>query len=278
MRRLLTQVLGVKEEENESPSGVLKREDLVKALHKGGKSRTLSWAFQTPFPAVHFENGEEASVEYLQAILLCYAGAGTSPGVNKDAEFLAGDLKKEEFSLYVNELFDRFMEQGAEAKKKWVLYAASIHGGNLMVKKLYRQIQEWPANARGAMACEAVNALALSPVSEALLKVDGIASKFKFRQVKAAAAKALEFAAGQLGITREELSDRIVPDLGFNERMERVFDYGARSFTVSITPELEIQVRDQEGRKLKNMPAPGKRDEEDKAARAYEEFKAMKSS
>lgn len=150
VRRLLTQVLGVKEEENESPSGVLKREDLVKALHKGGKSRTLSWAFQTPFPAVHFENGEEASVEYLQAILLCYAGAGTSPGVNKDAEFLAGDLKKEEFSLYVNELFDRFMEQGAEAKKKWVLYAASIHGGNLMVKKLYRQIQEWPANARGA--------------------------------------------------------------------------------------------------------------------------------
>ena len=144
MRRLLTQVLGVKEEENESPSGVLKREDLVKALHKGGKSRTLSWAFQTPFPAVHFENGEEASVEYLQAILLCYAGAGTSPGVNKDAEFLAGDLKKEEFSLYVNELFDRFMEQGAEAKKKWVLYAASIHGGNLMVKKLYRQIQPWP--------------------------------------------------------------------------------------------------------------------------------------
>ena len=67
-----------------------------------------------------------------------------------------------------------------------------------------------------------------------------------------------------------------MPDLGFNERMERVFDYGARSFTVSITPELEIQVRDQEGRKLKNMPAPGKRDEEDKAARAYEEFKAMK--
>lgn len=36
-----------------------------------------------------------------------------------------------------------FMEQGAEAKKKWVLYAASIHGGDLIVV-LYRQIQEWP--------------------------------------------------------------------------------------------------------------------------------------
>lgn len=276
VRKLLLQVLGAEGEVNESPSGVLKREDLVKNLHKGGKSRTLAWAFQMPFPVVHFRNGEEAPEEYLQAVLLCYAGAGTSPGVNRDAQFLAEELDKDEFALYVNELFERFMEQGAQAKKKWVLYAASIHGGSLMVQKLYRQIQEWPANVRGAMACEAVNALALSPVSEALLKVDSIASKFKFRQVKAAAAKALEFAASELGITREELSDRIVPDLGFDERMERIFDYGARSFTVSITPELEIQVRDQEGKKLKNMPSPGKRDDEEKAVRAYEEFKAMK--
>ncbi len=91
--------------------------------------------------------------------------------------------------------------------------------------------------------------------------------------MKAAAAKALEFAAGQLGITREELSDRIVPDLGFNERMERVFDYGARSFTVSITPELEIQVRDQEGRKLKNMPARASGMRKIRRQRAYEGLK-----
>lgn len=276
VRGLLMQLLGVNGEKQGNLSGGLKREELVKRLHKGGKSRTLAWAFQTPFPAVHFKNGEEASVEYLQAVLLCYAAAGTGPGVNQDAQVLAEELNEEEFSLYVNELFDRFMEQGAEAKKKWVLYAASIHGGKWMVQKLYRQIQEWPANSRGAMACEAVNALALSPVSEALLKVDSIASKFKFRQVKAAAARALEFAAGELGITREELSDRIVPDLGFNERMERVFDYGTRSFTVSITPELEVLVRDSQGKRLKNMPSPGKRDEEEKAAQAYEEFKSMK--
>ena len=44
--------------------------------------------------------------------------------------------------------------------------------------------------------------------------MDGISRKFKFKQVKAAAVKALEFAASQLGITTEELADRIVPDLG----------------------------------------------------------------
>lgn len=280
VRKLLLQVLAQEDgQENgtgAAAGGTLKKEELVKNLHKGGKKRTLSWAFETPFPQVRRKNGETAGDEYLQAFLLSYAGMGSNPGVSQDAAFLAEDLNETELAVYVNELFDRWMEQGAEAKKKWVLYAAAVHGGSLMVKKLSHQIQEWPANARGAMACEAVRALALSPEPEALLKVDSIASKFKFRQIRAAASNALDFAASQLGMTREELSDRIVPDLGFDERMERQFDYGSRSFIVTITPELEIQVRDQEGKKLKNMPAPGKRDEQEKAALAYEEFKSMK--
>ena len=58
------------------------------------------------------------------------------------------------------------------------------------------------------------------------LTVDAISRKFKFRQVKAAAGQALENAAKELGITTEELADRIVPDLGFSADGKRVFDYG----------------------------------------------------
>ena len=60
-----------------------------------------------------------------------------------------------------------------------------------MVPVLYRQIQEWPEMARGAMAAEAVKALALNESADALILVDQIARKFKFRQVKAAAGDAL---------------------------------------------------------------------------------------
>ena len=169
-------------------------------------------------------------------------------GVSPTAATLAQDLDRRELAVYVGELFDKWMEAGAESKKRWVLYAASIHGGADMVKKLHHQIQEWPNAARGAIASEAVQALALSPEPQALLIVDGISRKFKFKQVKAAAGKALEFAAAQLGITTEELADRIVPDLGFNENMERVFDYGGRKFTVTITTALEIEVFDESGK------------------------------
>lgn len=216
-----------------------------------------------------------ADEEYLQAILLCYSSMPTC-GVNKDAAALASELNEAELAVYVNELFDKWLALGAEAKKRWVLYAASIHGGTDIIKKLQHQINDWPQHSRGAIAADAVQALALNPKPEALLIVDGISRKFKFRQVKAAAAEALKFAAEQLGITTEELADRIVPDLGFDEKMERHFDYGERTFTVTITPALEIEVFDENGKKLKNLPAPGKKDDPEKSAESYAAFKEMK--
>lgn len=292
---------------------VLTLQDLVKQIHKGGKKRTLAWAYETPFSEVHkkaagipvsdgsipddgvsdgntSDNGVSdsnaggnqnisepilADEEYLQAILLSYASMPTC-GVNKDAAALAAELNEAEFAVYVNELFDKWLALGAEAKKRWVLYAASIHGGTDIIKKLQHQINDWPQHSRGAIAADAVQALALNPKPEALLIVDSISRKFKFRQVKAAAAEALKFAAEQLGITTEELADRIVPNLGFDEKMERHFDYGERSFTVTITPALEIEVFDESGKKLKNLPAPGKKDDPEKSAESYAAFKEMK--
>lgn len=253
----------------------LAREELIKNLHKGGKKRTLAWAYETPFSPVRTKGGEQATEEYLQALLLCYSSM-TKPGVSKDAALLAQELEPQELAVYMGELFDKWMSAGAEAKKRWVLYAASIHGGSDIVQRLHRQIQEWPQNARGAIAADAVQALALSPQPQALLIVDGIARKFKFKQVKTAAGQALEFAASQLGLTREQLEDKIVPSLGFDEHMERRFDYGSRSFTVTITPALEVEVFDESGKKLKNMPAPGAKDDAEQAAAAYAEFKDMK--
>ncbi len=254
---------------------VVTLDEMVKELHKGNKKRSLAWAYETPFSKVHKKDGTEADEAYLQAIFLCYC-AMSPCGVNQSAAALAKELDEREFAVYVNELFDKWMEAGAESKKRWVLYASAIHGGDDIVKKLHHQIQEWPQEARGAIASEAVQALALSPKPQGLLIVDGISRKFKFKQVKAGAVKALEFAASQLGITTEELADRIVPNLGFDENMQRIFDYGERKFTVTITPALEIEVFDASGKKLKNLPAPGKKDDEVKAAAAYEEFKQMK--
>ncbi len=241
------------------------RGELVKELHGGGAARGLAWAYKIPFPAVHRQNGELAEQKYLQAVLLCYYGqkenaralsvrknktggaAASDPsesgyGLSRNAAFLAEDLDSREFAAYVNELFDRWLTEGAEAKKRFVLYVAAIHGGSAAIGKLTKQIREWSQHGRSAIACEAVRALSLNPLPQALLAVDEMTRKSRSGQVRAAAAQVLQFAAVQRNLTREELADRIVPDFGFDGNAERYFDYGTRGFYVAVTAELEIEV------------------------------------
>ncbi len=277
LKALLGELLGVAEED--APSGENRAaqgpEQLAAELLKGSKKRKVAWAYETPFPQVHRTDGSLVEDEYLQALLVVYADMST-PGMSADAAKLAAELNPSELAVYMERLFGKWIESGAEAKKKWVLYAASIHGREKTVPLLYRQIQEWPENARGAMAAEAVKALALNSSADALVMVDQIARKFKFRQVKAAAGAALSYAAEQLGISRDELEDRIVPNLGFDQKMEQIFDYGDRLFRVYLSPSLEVEVFDENGKKLKNLPAPGKKDDEAKAQAANNAFKLMK--
>lgn len=266
-------------------------DEYVKECHKGGKKKALAWISQYEnliLPQVHLlkktvaengetvqENGETASEEYMQAVLLTYSSMPT-PGLNQDVRILTDNLNAMELAAYMEALFEIFLSNGAEAKRKWVLYAVAIHGGSRIVPKLKRQIDDWAEHSRGAMAAEAVKALTLNDSPTALLMVDGIARKYKFKQVRKAAQDAMAFAAAQLGLTVEELADRIVPDLGFDEKMERHFDYGPRSFTVKISPDLDIEVKDESGKKIKSLPAIGKNDDEAKAKAALEEFKELK--
>lgn len=250
-------------------------EKIVKNALMGNRQRKLAWLSLENLGKVHRLDGEEVSGDYMAAILISYADMSV-PGVNRDAALLAAGLKEEESGAYIREIFQRWMEDGAQAKRKWVLYAAAIHGGEAMAPILSARIQDWPQHARSAIAAEAVKALALSGSSTALLLVDQTARKCKFRQVKTAAANALDFAARQLGISREELEDRIVPNLGFDQGMERIFDYGKRQFRVLLSPNLSLEIYDGNKKALKNLPSPGKTDDPELSKAAYESWKLLK--
>lgn len=264
---------GLSPKDREDALAVLER--IIKNALMGSSRKKLAWLGLESAGKVHRLDEEEASGDYLAALLISYADMGI-PGVNKDAARLAAGLKSGELATYIGEIFQKWMEDGAQAKRKWVLYAAAIHGGEAIVPVIQARIQEWPQHSRGAMAAEAVKALALNGTSTALLLVDQTARKCKFRQVKNAAAQALDYAAAQLGISREELEDKIVPNLGFDQQMERVFDYGKRQFKVLLTTSLSLEVYDGNGKALKNLPSPGKTDDPEQSKNAYESWKLLK--
>ena len=250
-------------------------DELAARVLKGGKKRKIQWILDAPLPALHFRDGAEVSEDIRAALMAAYCELGRT-GRSETAAEMAKGINEADLTALAHEVYEKWLSEGAQSRTKWVLSFAAAFGGPSMTPKLTRAINDWPQHARGAIACDAVAALALSPDPAALLTVDAISRKFKFRQVKAAAGQALENAARELGITAEELADRIVPDLGFAADGKRVFDYGQRSFTVRLTPTLELEITNDGGKPVKNLPAPGKTDDGERADAAYNEFKLMK--
>lgn len=102
------------------------------------------------------------------------------------------------------------------------------------------------------------------------------------KKAKAARTEEEEKLAAKLGITLEELLDRNVPTVGFDEKGERYFDYGTRSFKVTlcaVMPSIKFEVFElgqKSEKRTRNLPKPGKTDDLVKAEAAQEEFKQMK--
>lgn len=133
--KIRTQIMGALSavsEENSSGSAFT-QEELVKETLKNNKKRAIAWAYETPFPIVHKKDGTQAEEDYLQAIFIYYASMPKC-GISREAAALAEGLDTAEFAVYVNELFEKWLIAGAESKKRWVLYAAAIHGGAEIIK------------------------------------------------------------------------------------------------------------------------------------------------
>lgn len=274
IRDLLMNVLNMEKPNEEEKE--ISDEEFIKNLLKGNKKSGLKWLDFETLPKVRLkESNKECSTEYLQALMVCYSSLNTI-GRSLDGERLGSKLNEFDLENLVNEIFDIWVENKAEAKKKYILSLASKFGKEKIILKLKNYINEWAKKSRGALACDAVYALALNGSDDALLIVDGISRKFKYNSVKNAAGEALDFAAKELGVDREELSDRIVSSLGFDKNGQRVFDYGTRKFNVSLTPNLEIEVYDENNKKIKTLPKPGKKDDEEKSKIAHDEFKVFK--
>ncbi|MCM1133346.1 MAG: DUF4132 domain-containing protein [Ruminococcus flavefaciens] len=266
LRAKMLELLGMEQEEKSAVSDV----DIVEQLTKGSKGKKVAWLYESPYRPVRLSDGTEATEKYMKALLICYADGNYSTGKS-----LAEKLNADDLALFAYEVLGRWINLGAVAKNKWVLTFSAINGNTVVFAVFLRYIKEWSDNLRGALAVSAVKALALNGSPEALMLVDDMARKFKKNQVKSAAQEALIDAAEFLGITIEELGDRIVPDFGFDERMCRVFDYGERKFSVYLTPSLEIEIYNGD-KKIKNLPKPGANDNAEIAEKSYAEFKEMK--
>lgn len=173
-------------------------------------------------------------------------------------------------------LFQRWQMSGAPSKENWTLDALGLIGDDETVRRLSPLVLAWPGEGGHTKAVTGLNVLAAIGSDVALMHLHGVAQRAKFKGLKSAAKQKMDEVAAALGLSAEQLADRLVPDLGLDEDGSMRLDYGPRQFTVGFDEQLRPYVADSAGKRLKALPKPGVRDDDELAPVAYKTFSGLK--
>lgn len=174
------------------------------------------------------------------------------------------------------EVFERWRTAGLPAKDGWALTGLGWIGDDETVRRLTPIIRAWPGEGGHQRAVTGLDVLAEIGTEIALMHLNGISQRVKFKGLKTRAQEKINEVAEGLGLTAEQLADRLVPDFGLEEDGNMVLDYGPRRFVVGFDEQLKPYVLDEGGKRRKDLPAPGVRDDADLAPAAKKRFGELK--
>lgn len=177
--------------------------------------------------------------------------------------------------------FSAWLEAGAVGKENWALTGLGLFGNDDTARKLTPFLRAWPGEAAHARAVTGLDVLATIGTDVALMLLNGIAQKVKFKGLQDKAREKIDAIAEARGLSTEELEDRLAPDLGLDEQGTLVLDFGPRAFKVGFDETLKPYVRelDADGRpgaRLPDLPKPKKTDDAELSKDATERFKLLK--
>jgi predicted DNA-binding WGR domain protein len=173
-------------------------------------------------------------------------------------------------------VFQSWLVGGATSKENYCLTQLGAFGDDDAARKLAALARVWPGEAAHARAVMALDVLAAIGSDVALMHLNGIALKLKFKGLQTKAQEKIQVIAETRGLTTEELEDRLAPDLGLDDDGSMRLDFGPRAFTVGFDEALRPFVKDDTGARLKDMPKPKKDDDQDKAKEAGERWSQLK--
>ncbi len=174
------------------------------------------------------------------------------------------------------ELFELWQAGGSPSRDKWALVALGLLGGDGSALKLTPRLRAWPGESLHQRAVLGLECLRTIGTDTALMQLNSIAQKVKFKGLQNRARTFMDDIATARGLSRTQLEDRIVPDLDLDERGGRVFDFGPRQFSFVLGPDLKPLVRDESGKLKSDLPKPGAKDDADKACAAVAAWKLLK--
>ncbi|MEM6954189.1 MAG: DUF4132 domain-containing protein [Myxococcota bacterium] len=191
-------------------------------------------------------------------------------------EAAASACTADSLARFVWELFLAWNTAGGPNKQKWAMMAVGRFGDDECARELTPFIRRWPGESQHKRAVNGLDVLAEIGSDTAMMCLNGVAQKIKYKGLQRQARARMDDIAKRRGLTKEELEDRLVPDLGLEDDGSLELDFGPRSFRVGFDETLTPYVVDAKGKRRKSLPKAAKADDSALAEEATARFKGMK--
>jgi hypothetical protein len=171
-------------------------------------------------------------------------------------------------------LFVLWLAAGGPPKHGFGLDVLGLFGAPSTLRILGERAREWAPGGLPQRAQAAVDVLALASGMAGLAAIHRL-TQARSRALAKHAQKVLTTRAKELGLTKDDLVDRLVPDLGLDADGSASFDYGQRTFAMIVDDDLAPVIVDAQGKRLADLPKP-RADEEELGQEALARWKALK--
>lgn len=205
------------------------------------------------------------------AALLAALRAGKPTGL---LERMRAQADPPSLAAFVRALYERWEQDGQPYAQIWALRALAW-GDDAAALRLAALLEQRRLTDQTFVSA-GLEVLAGMGHPAALRELQRLAQTPKLKGLSHSAAQALEQVAARRGLTRTQLEDRIIPDLGFDQCGRRALRCGAQSLQVILDDELRPLLRDPHGQLHTAVPPPASDAELAQTRLAIAEWRALK--
>jgi hypothetical protein len=254
-------------------------------------------------PALSFRSGTALSREAALGLLMRLRNEGpeTRDGLAREARATLDDASCARWSVAVLDAWeaasssrvhiDRRDTESGPSKEKWAVYQQAVMADEERLNEVAPKLDWMTSFNMHHLAGWTVDVLARHASTAGPSWVaywarhaerDSLQSRARaaLEELARAAGKTVEvYAAGLNPFIHDDVSDRRIPGLGFEDGPIQELDYGARKLEAFIGADLGLRIRDAEsGKEYKSAPKAGKSDDAARAKEARERYSELKKA
>jgi len=192
------------------------------------------------------------STRAVNHLITIYEGSDEN-SIKGEALLIASCMTGESMGRFARSIFEYWVYRGSKAVDKWMLLIPIIHGNNCILREIESLIHRLGVNSMQRMAVYLVKALVLRGDRESLVVLDRVRRVSKYKSLRTGAGDALAEVAMEMKLSRHEIEDILIGDMGFG-RGEIMLDYGGEVMKLHLGVDFSIGIERGNGKIIKALP------------------------